>query len=419
MNIKKILLTFSIAGLFFVSPVSLNARGENVYLDVSAAPVTEVLRGISQIADVDIVWPQELEGKLVTVKLDNVPWEKALTIILDYCGYIYQKDGNLVRVKLKEKPVILEESLETIVIPLSFAKADTLKTSEVLKALVSKDGKIESDNQTNSLVIIAHPSQIPEIRNLIKKLDIEISQIMIEGYILETNSSYLREMGVNWDFSNIQLMGSAVGDLTYLPDKNIAAPGNFSLGYLAEKKFLATLKFLESKTDTRILSQPRIATINNKEAVILVGKKVPIQTVTSTTGGTTTSIQYIDTGVKLTVTPTLSDNENILLTIHPEVSDIAGEIGGNPIIATSEANTTVLIKTGQTVVIAGLLKESKPHTASGLPFLRKIPVLKWFFGQEKKGLEETRELVFFINTKIIKNWETVSPPKTISESKID
>ncbi len=392
-----------------------------VSLDCQGAPLMEVLRGISQMAGVNIIWGPELENRPINVKLDQVPWEEALRLILDSQGYAYtyEKKNRLLRIKAKEVPAVVKEPPETAVIPLAFAKADDLKKSEVLKKLVG-EGSIESNIDTNSLTVTALKSQISEIKKVVTKLDVVPTQIMIEACVLETGSEYMREAGIDWDFSNFFLAGPVNGDWSVDGDWSSSntddTGGTMAIGYLGERQFLGTLNFLESKTDTHILSKPKIATKNNSPAEIYVGKtyRIPITVVS---GGTTTqSTEKITAGVTLTVTPTINDNENISIQIHAKVSDVSAYDKNNyPIETESRADTTAMLKNGQTVVIAGLIKENKPFTASGIPVLRNIPILKWIFGKEKKGTEETRELVFFITPRIINNWQEVSAPTTTTK----
>ncbi|PIW73880.1 MAG: hypothetical protein CO004_03605, partial [bacterium (Candidatus Ratteibacteria) CG_4_8_14_3_um_filter_41_36] len=179
----------------------------------------------------------------------------------------------------------------------------------------------------------------------------------------------------------------------------------------AADQFATIIEALETKTDTKILSNPRIATINNQEAIIKVGKSTPVLITTASEGVAFQSVQYIETGVTLTVTPQITPDDNVTLKIHPVVSDSLGiGPGGAPILATSEATTTVLVKSGQTVVIGGLLKETKPVTTTKVPILGDIPIIGWLFRKKTTGTgEEKRDLMIFITPRVVKQLE--NPPK--------
>ena len=301
----------------------------------------------------------------------------------------------------------------TKVVPLNFAKAADVVSSGILQKLLSEKGKIKTDARTNSLVITDGEANIKEIEEFVKKIDLPTPQVMIEATILETNSNYTKDLGIDWQFQ--KKLGKGISGISYDAHMALGAGaatgGIFQLGTLAADQFATIIEALETKTDTKILSNPRIATINNQEAIIKVGKSTPVLITTASEGVAFQSVQYIDTGVTLTVTPQITPDDNVTLKIHPVVSDSLGiGPGGAPILATSEATTTVLVKSGQTVVIGGLLKETKPVTTTKVPILGDIPIIGWLFRKKTTGTgEEKRDLMIFITPRVVKQLE--NPPK--------
>jgi len=409
------------------------------------------------------------------IKLTNVSCEKALKIILDLAGFSYEWEESLIRVKkkvealkVKEEPfvtqiyilknikaeelaespslkglltergrIIVDKKLNALsitdiesnvsrvadfikrldegekitkVVSLNFAKAADVSSSGILNKLLTEKGEIKTDARTNSLIITDAEANIKEIEEFVKKIDLPTPQVMIEATILETNSDYTRTLGIDWQIQKKLEEGPSY-DAHMALGAGATTGGIFKLGTLNADAFTTIIEALETKTDTKILSNPRIATLDNQEAKITVGKRLPILQTTVSQGVVTTTTAYIDTGVTLTVTPQITPDNDVTLQIHPVVSDSLGiGAGGAPIIATSEATTTVLVKSGQTVVIGGLLKETKPATVTKVPILGDIPIIGWLFKKRTTGTgEEKRDLMIFITPRVVKQLE--NPPK--------
>lgn len=453
--------------------------GPIIKISCENAELKAVIDTIGSIWGVDIIYGDEVIGKMAPpIKLTNVSCAKALEIVLDLQGFSYEWDGNLIRVKKKAKSLKVKEEVfitqiyilkntkaeeiaespslkelltergritvdkklnalsitdiesnvgrvanfvkrldegekVTRIIPLNFAKACSVASSGILNNLLSESGMIKTDTRTNSLIITDAETNIKEIEEFVKKVDLPTPQVMIEATILETNYDYTRTLGFDWQIQK------KLAETTY--DAHIAlgagaeTGGIFSLGTLTADQFATTIEALESKTETTILSNPRIATLDNQQAIIKVGKKLPILTTTVSEGVVTSSTSYIDTSVTLTVTPRITPEGDITLALNTKVTDSLGidAATGSPILATSEAQTTVLVKSGQTVVIGGLLKETKPTSITKVPFLGDIPILGWLFKKRTTGPIEKRDLLIFVTPRVIKQWE--KPPEKKSK----
>ncbi len=487
---KTIKKQYNLIFVFFLI-FSVFVNGEKLYLNFQDIELKEILNILSEIAKVNIVYPEDIIGKKVNIKLDNIDWENALKIILENAGYDYQWDKeikNLIKVKrktgvkmkeeniitktyifknLKAKDIIqlpslkeylsengslmLDEEINAInirdfesnvlrieqflqrmdngqvltkIIFLRFAKAEEIVSSGVLQKMISKEGFLKAEKRTNSLVITDTETNIKDIEEFVKKIDIPRKQVMIEVTVIETNRDYFKELGINWKIQRIKgenmIMMNIGKDIRSPDDKKsgldtdtlntyFARSLNFlDIAYLNQDDFLGLLTLLETKTDTKIIYNQRIATLDNQKAVFKATKELPVRTVTYGSGGVpTVTVNYIYVGLNLEVIPTISPENDIGLEINPSVSDTLGtdQTTGAPIISKTSASTNVLVKSGQTVVIGGLQKERNPQTESGIPKIKDIPILGWLFKKKTTGPYEKRELLIFITAKIISESE--------------
>lgn len=316
-------------------------------LDLKDADLKDVLRTISKVSGLNIVAGEEIGGK-VTARFTDVEIEQALCCVLRSCGYDYVKEGDVIRV----------------------VKID------------------------------------PDLLGVDKKTP----QVLIESKIVEVILDKSFEMGVNWEKFKLK-----IEDENRANKVRIEAKTNFNLGgtglivNVFDTDVEAILQFLSEKTKTNILSCPKIVTLDNKSAQILVGERVPYQLTFGQTqaGITTTSILFEDVGIKLMVTPHVSGKEYVILDIHVEVSSIAEwKILSNgdelPIISTKKTDTQVVIKDGSTLIIGGLISERKGETILKVPVLGDIPIINFLF-RYKKLKSEKRELVVFITPRILFN----------------
>jgi hypothetical protein len=249
-----------------------------------------------------------------------------------------------------------------------------------------------------------------KISRLVKELDEETRQVFIETEIAEVTLSDDFQKGIDWEkiFSARSLDGLDLAG--YFPLTFAAAYQKIAVGTLATNRYSAVIKFLETYGDTKIISQPRIAAVNNEEASIMVGTREAYVTQTLSQAQTTTvtseSIEFVDVGVKLKIIPTINKEGFINMKIKPEVSSvkeiISTSLGSRiPIVQTSQAETVVKVKDGTMIMIAGLIREENTDTVNRVPWLGKMPVIGPFFGNREKTMQRT-ELVIFITPHLIR-----------------
>ena len=262
--------------------------------------------------------------------------------------------------------------------------------------------------RNSKLIVYDLPNKLSEVAELIANLDEETRQIFIETEIIEITLTKDKKRGVNWE-----KFFRGMNDLNITGDfalSTLSKLGRISVGQLYDDGYHLVLDFLESYGETKILSQPHISVVNNQEATIMVGTRQPYATGTQSQGESTTvsseSIEFVDIGVKLSVKPTINKNGFIVMDIKTEASSqtetpFTTDISTVPIVSTSEAETKVKVKDGTTIILAGLIKDTKGDTVNKWPFLSKIPFLNIFFKSQVISFERT-ELAIFLTPHIMK-----------------
>ncbi len=313
----------------------------------------------------------------------------------------------------------------TEVFVISYAKAEDMLKA-ITPMLTKELGHGEFDARGNKLVVTDVAPKIAEIRKVIAALDHQEQEVLIEAKIIQVTLTDKFKLGVNWD-----AIVEKWHDLRFTNDYSLGASatpkGVMSIGTIDNDQYKAVLEALDNSGLTKILSSPRIATINNQEAKILVGTTKPYVTTTTTTPGTgpaTTAetVSFIDVGVKLNVTPTIHHDGYITMKIKPEVSSAADKIttgNGNdiPIVKTSTVETTVRVKDGVTIIIGGLINEEVANDRNQVPMLGKIPLVGAAFRKDSKSTEKT-EMVVFLTPHIITG-DVASPPDFVPTIKRD
>ncbi|MFC1594313.1 type IV pilus secretin PilQ [Candidatus Omnitrophota bacterium] len=415
-----------------VEDLTVSSPG-NVTLDFRDADIRNILRIISYKSGVNIVPGPEVSGT-VSIQLTDVPWETALSVILKTYGFGYERQGNIIVVntleklseqRMLEKEMVKQEPLATEVFVLNFAKADEVVSS--VRDMLSSRGKINYDERTNTVMVTDGISSVEKISEVIPRLDAVTPQVLIECKVIETKLNDSDKLGIDWTaqvtaFGGVRPMTWPFGQSPkqdYLRDSgSFPAPEDtdFKYGTLDFSGVQAVLELLYSRTDTNTLSNPRIVTLDNQPARITVGTKWPVGQYTYNTDQAKWQVsgwEYLEFGILLKVTPHVNQAGFVTLEIEPEVSDQNGEITFEdatiPILTTQETSTRVMIKDGETLIIAGLIKDKKIDTRKKVPILGDIPLLGLLF-QKKEATTEKTDLLIFITPHIIT--PSITPPTT-------
>ncbi len=338
---------------------------------------------------------------------------------------------------MQQALIKLEQLQPQEIFELSYAKVEEVQ-GEVSKVLTPGSGMLQMDKRTNKLVVSDLPEKMRLIKDVISAFDESSPQVLIEADIVQVVLSDKNEYGVSWEriFSEprlhgLQLAGKFYGGFPLQGSGSFssAKQGYVSIGSVADDDYNVIVQFLKTVGTTNVLSRPRIAALNNEKAKILIGTKEAYITSTITgetdTGLQSETVEFIDVGIKLNVTPTVIRDDYISMKIKTEVSIVKEyfetKIGSRvPIVETSEAETVIKVKNGSMIMIGGLIKKEKVSSGMGLPFLREIPVLGFFFGSKLDSYKKT-ELVIFLRPRIITGDSTMlakeESGKTISSKR--
>ncbi len=416
-------------------------NGHAITLDFQQADLRLVLRAFTEISGLNIVIDPTVQGS-VDVALRDVPWDQALDIILraNKLGYIL--DGTIVRIapltvladeeaqrrKLADEQALAGQ-LQVVTKTLSYARAEELQTLLTRSAL-SQRGTVQVDPRTNTLIITDLADRLQTASQLIETLDKAQPQVEIEARIVQTNRNFARELGVQWGFNgrvdpalgnttnlafpNSGSLNGRVGPLqgpagaattptaVNLPVGSATSGVGLSLGSVNGAFNLdMALTALEQSGNGRILSTPRVSTLNNVEAQVMQGVQIPLQTIANNT----VTVTFKDAALLLTVTPQITAADTVIMRIQlenatPDFSRAAGPAAIPP-IDTQRAITTLLVNDGQTTVIGGIYTSNQQNLTNKTPGLSEIPLLRWLFRRDRVS-DESRELLIFITPRIIR-----------------
>lgn len=415
-------------------------HGQRISLDFHNSELTNILRAIAEVSELNIVAGDDVSGT-ITIRMQEVPWDQALDVILKVKGLVKQRDGNILRIltvdslkreeeaqraeeeaearsrlaKAQARKAEIEAETETPLteklVPILYADAEEMKKN--LEPFLSKDrageprGFINVNTHTNTLIIRDTENNLKEIRKITKQLDQPTPQVMIEARIVEATRDFTRDLGIQWTGGFVKGKARLRGGLDPATNAAINLPAvgptsalGFTLGNIANTRLLdIRLSALETQGKGRIITRPRIVTLDNKEAVIQRGDRIPIR-VLNQQG--VTSTQFVDANLNLTVTPHVTRDNfiSISISVNLDEPDFGRTVDGQPTIVTRSARTEMLVKNGTTAVIGGLLQSTLADSDNQVPGISKIPIFGRLFRRNSKT-EQTRELLIFITPSII------------------
>jgi type IV pilus assembly protein PilQ len=362
----------------------------------------------------------------VTLTLDDpVPWDQVLDLVLKMNQLGMVQEGNIIRIatlqtlakeeelrrgqlearlKAEEQKEALDP-LETAYFPISYANAQSDIRPHLESLLTKGRGSITVDDRTNLIIFTDVPSKVEQARHLVKKLDTVTPQVLIEARIVEATTSFTRNLGVKWDTTigpdeSTALGGEIIYDLA--TDLSVASFGTAGFAFTkiggTAMTLNAELQAMEALSEGKIISTPKVITLDNKAATIKQGTEFPYNKLDAD-GNTTT--EFLDIVLELTVTPHVTPDDRIAMTIQITKADQSGIINNVPILATKEAQTELLVNDGETFVIAGIIKNTVTEGSDGIPGLMHVPLLGWLF-KNKQLSDQKEELLIFITPKIIR-----------------
>lgn len=346
---------------------------------------------------------------------------KALNQLKTKAGKIVVDEGSNTLVVIDSPPSVaqISETIDRIDMPtvtkvfeLRYAKAADLKT-KVAEMLTKSVGSMQIDERTNKIVINDVEKRAAEIEEVVRAFDDRLQQVLIEAKIVQITLDDKYKLGVDWDNVLTKLNKQiSIKSIFHVAAQNALIPGGqLVLGTLgADTDYAIMIQALKTIGDANLLSSPRITAINNQEAKILVGTSQPYATNTVTQGTSTTTtaaaLNFIDVGVKLYVTPTINKDGFVMMKIKPEVSSTTtnytyGDPATTvPIVSTTQAETSVMVRDGTTIIIAGLIKDERTNSVDKVPILGDIPMIGHIFRKTSNEVQK-QEIVVFLTPHIL------------------
>jgi type IV pilus assembly protein PilQ len=448
-----------------VGVVPQTYTGKRLTFNFQDVSVRSVLQIIADEANLNIVAADSVTGN-VTLRLIDVPWDQALDIVLRAKSLDKRRSGNVVWVApqaeiakyeqdLQNARINLENGAELITeyMPLSYASAEDVAklltdesknsqgggagaggTGVTQRGFLSPRGSLSFDRRTNTLLVIDIPQRVEDIRQLVTVLDKPVDQVVIEGRIVIANESFARELGAKFGITGFRdhlLYSNSIANNianqnelveagetgetpTITRGLNVNLPTSFTnAGSLALSILNAgyaldiELSALQQEGRGEVISNPRIVTSNQKEAVIRQGQEVGYLTVTGNTTGAAQvpQVQFKEALLELRVTPTITHDGRVFLNMNVTKDEVDGFVdtgfGEVPTIAKREVNTAILVEDGQTVVVGGVYEFKSNSDLSKVPFLGDIPIIGNLF--KKRGRSKTKaELLIFVTPKVLR-----------------
>jgi type IV pilus assembly protein PilQ len=421
--------------------------GEKLSLNFQSIEVRSVLQLLADFTDMNLVTSDSVGGS-VTLRLNNVPWDQALEIILKSKGLDKRVSGNVLMVgpiaeiaaqeklELEAKKQVKELSpLVSEFIEINYAKAADIATllQSSDNTLLSARGGVTIDERTNTLLVQETVEKLNEIRKIIQRLDKPVRQVMIESRIVIANDDFTRDLGVRFGLSGVNRSGdsrslvggglpgtvdaaggaifSTVGGtsenlMVDLPAASPAGAIQFLVGKIGSSLLQLELSALQTEAKGEVISSPRVITADQSEAIINQGVEIPFQEASSS-GATTTSFKEAE--LRLTVTPQITpdDHINMELKIDKDAPDFSNVQSGGVPINTQGVQTTVLVDNGDTVILGGIYERSKDKSIRKVPFFGDLPAVGVLF-KKSFNQDNSRELLFFITPKILKEGSVVN-----------
>ncbi len=437
-----------------LDPSKKKYKGDLLSLNFQDIEVRAILQILADFTGLNIVVSDSVKGNL-TLRLQNVPWDQALDIILRTKGLAMRQNGNVVFIAPTEEIAAREKldlesrktvqeliPLRTEIIQVNYAKAAELATllkqaGEKGQTMLSARGDVVFDERTNSLIVKDVPDKLGEIRDLVTKLDVPTRQVMIDSRVVIASDDFSRDLGVRFGVTGVNQGGSSVNTLSgsldgtstmvnsavdnlintgqpfpvTVPDLNQRLGVNFPVAgapslamsilgadYLVDLELSA----LQVEGKGEIISNPRVVTADLKKATVLQGRQIPYATA-SQQG---TNVEFKDAFLKLEVTPQITPDDRVRMNLKVSKDEQGATVvtatGPQVSIDKREVETEVMVNNGETVVLGGVFEQTKRDDVSKVPLLGDIPLLGYLFRTTGKS-DAKRELLIFVTPQILKN----------------
>lgn len=404
---------------FNISIASLNQdlvvnQNDRISMTFYQTDITIILQALADSKDLNLVMTDEL-SIMQTIKLQNVEWQKALTIILNSAKLQAKIDGNILFISKAMEPEDLyqkellakkeqeqKQPIDSLVLTINQVEPSILLETIQQQGLLSERGKAVIDKSTNSLIIIDLPQRFNDIKKLVKAFDKPVPQVHISAHIVTMSDESMSELGIKWGYS---------GRSSQLLDKfdvglGVANPTStvgFNLAKISGSLLNLELSALESENKLEIIASPNLLTANQNMASIKQGTEIPYEVSSGSNGAT--SIEFKQAVLGLEVTPKILSDDQMILDLYITQNTAGRAIkrgnGGEALaIDTQEIKTQVKVKSGETVVLGGIFQQVNSNTKSKVPGVSEVPVVGNLFKYKGKK-QQKRELVIFITPQLV------------------
>ncbi len=399
--------------------------GEKIKLDFYDTDIKNVFRILRSVSGLNFAVDKDVQGKVTLTLEKPIPWDQVLDLVLKMNGLGKKMEGDVVRIatvqtlkqeeqdlqdaiSARKKALEQKKSLEPLVtqyIPINYSDAQADIQPHISSLLTPDRGNISVDQRTNMIIVTDTREKVDQIQEMIFRLDTVTPQIMIEAKVVEVTKEFSRTIGVGWNLSNDAAVTSG-----FINDTNVSVNSPSGSGISGDFSFLrlfgssrmalnAKLAASEAQGDVRIVSSPRILTLDNKKAKIKQGVEFAYLE-RDDAGGSSVKFKNID--LLLEVTPHVTPDKRISMQVFLTKNDISSiTASGAPTLATNETETELLVNNNDTVVIGGIVKTTTNRDVDGLPFLTGIPILgNMLFGTTQQQ-DNRNELLIFLTPSIV------------------
>ena len=400
--------------------------GQKISLDLQEVDIRNVLRLLADVTGKNIVVEPNVKGT-VTLKVDNVPWDQVLELILKINDLDSVMEGNVIRIataaKIKSELDRRREEVEAQKELMAAARdlgeitteylqvnyADVGDISAQIEKVKSEKGTLSVDNRTNLIIYHDFPRRIEVAKEILARLDRPTQQVMVESRIVSANTNFSRNLGISWNAA--YTANSLAGRLSGSPefDFAVAAPtaaiGTFGLSFTRLANNILDLDMqldaLEAAGEGRVISSPRIFTLDHVQAMIQQGDQIPYP---QRTEEGTISTAFAPATLSLTVTPHITPDGKVRMEVlaKRDQADFSRTVQDVPAIRTQEAQTELLVNDGDTIVIGGIVIRDTEWNESRVPFLWRVPILGWLF-KNRQISDEKSELLIFLSPSIVED----------------
>lgn len=363
---------------------------------------------------VKIIYLKYARPSYVLTALQNIRSNFGKIVVDEDTGTVVMIDTSEKLAEMEKAVEKMEYKIETRIINLQYAKAQVV--AEQLKSRLDEKtvGSIQFDERSNQVIVTALPERLKEIETVIKALDVKTKAVLLEARILQITLKPQFDMGINWEMAFTHSSNKVLRTLDFKGAFPISTDisstlGSIAVGNIDPNQFTIAVKALKQISATKLLANPKIMVVNNQEAKIHIGDTIPYVTTTTLgtgdTATTTETVNFINVGIQLVVTPTINDNGLISIKIKPEISSKTGDYttpknAKIPIVNTTLVDTSVLVQDGNTIIIGGLVKNDKLAVRKGIPGLMDVPVLGRFFSNQSDVITNS-EIVIFLTPHIV------------------